>query len=182
MTQDPIHQELRRALDSLDDRLQQHPFARRRLRAPAAETDINSTCERLGVQPAPTIRTLYGWRDGSGRRSGEWQLFLFPPFWEFLRLERVVDEAPWPTRWCREVGVEGVPFALEATGQFLVAQSGTDDRVLRVSSDHVVPAWPDGTMLGLVTATRRALDGEDPEYSASFTDDKMSWLDEGVAT
>jgi cell wall assembly regulator SMI1 len=172
-----MEQELRSELEELDGLLAHQPFATRRLRPPAAANAIDATCERLGLRVPPSIRVLYAWRDGTDRGPGDWPLYLFPPFWEFLRLERLEDEAPWAIRWCREAGVHGVPFALEATGQFLVAESSAEDRLLRVSSDHVVAAWPDGTMRGLISATSRALSGHHREYVASFTDEKMAWLD-----
>lgn len=169
--------ELVAELARLDELLSEQAFAQRQLRPPAEPGAVAEVARRLGITAPATIETLYSWRDGAvPERDGEWQLFLFPRYYQFLPLARVAQEGSWPLAWCAEAGVSGFPFAKDATGRWLVAQTDSDDAVLRVSSDHVSPAPPDGTLLGLVGLTCRALAGEDVQLAAKFTDDRMAWF------
>jgi hypothetical protein len=169
--------ELQDRLRELDRLLEPHPHVHRMLRTPATSDSIDAVAATLGVELQESVATLYAWHDGSVTpEPGQWPLDLFPMYWQFMPLQVVLKEAEWPLAWCREQGKLGFPIAVEATGQFLVAAEGEKDALWRVSSDHLVPAWPDGTLLGLVTATVAALRGQSREYAAEFAPDRMSWI------
>ncbi|WP_406048316.1 hypothetical protein [Kribbella sp. NBC_00889] len=161
-------------LSRLDELLTQYPFAQSRLRPPAPEGAVDEVAGRIGIAAPNTVRKLYAWRDGASQAGG-WPLFLFPTFYQFLTLKEVEEQAAWPISWSADVGVAGFPFAMDMSGRFLVAQSGEDDVVLRVSSDHVGPAEPESSLLGLILLSCQALTGEHEEFVLSFADDRMSW-------
>lgn len=168
--------ELSAGLQELDRLLSAQPVAARQLRLGATASEVESIAQRMGVVPPATIRILYGWHDGTARTPGDWELNLFPSYWHFQSLELIEQMSSFPLDWCHRAGVEGFPFAKDPTGQWLVAQSGMEDKVLQVSSDFVTGSWPDGTMLGLVQATCQALKGQHVEFAAEFSNEKMEWV------
>ncbi len=127
-------------LGELERLLGGQPLAQRQLQPGQPAERVRAIADRLGVGSSPALEALYAWRDGVRWRKGEWPLYLFPPFWQFLWLDRIEDQAAYPLAWCRAHGVEGLPFAMAESGAFLIAQSGDEDVVWESSSDFVSPS------------------------------------------
>jgi hypothetical protein len=156
--------------------LAEQPFAVQQLRPPASTQAIETTAARLEVEVPEIVRTMYGWRDGAVPEPGGRELFLFPPFWQYMPLSWVEKESQGPLAWCRAIGVTGFPVARDPAGQFLVVQNGADDVLLEAAYDGVTPACPDGSLSGMVNATRQALTGKHVEFAARFSANRMEWV------
>lgn len=168
---------LRDSLAELEELLAAHSGVAEQLRPAAPPDAVPLLSDRVGVEPPPSLMDLYGWHDGSAPASQHQRpLCLFPRFWQFMFLEWVESEMQFPLEWCRKIGVSGLPFAKHETGDYFVAESGDDGFIWRASYDGVTPAGPDGTMVGLVDDTCRALRGEHPEFAAVFDDTGMDWV------
>ncbi|MEV6287752.1 hypothetical protein [Kribbella sp. NPDC051770] len=118
---------------------------------------------------------LYSWHNGITWQRGDRPLYLFPRFWQFLPLQRVPEEAPFARSWCREqAGVDGLPFAIDGGGAFLVAESGDEGFVWEACSDYVEPC-EEGSLADLIEVTCQALRGVHREYRAEFLERGMDW-------
>ncbi|MET9272163.1 hypothetical protein [Kribbella sp. NPDC003557] len=168
--------ELLDGLEAIDHFLAAQPFAVRQLHPPASMQALEATAAKLRIEIPEIVRTMYRWRDGAVPEPGGRELFLFPPYWQYMPLSWVEKESEGPLAWCRAIGVAGFPVARDPAGQFLVVQSGSQDVLLEAAYDGVAAAWPDGTMLGMVNATRQALAGEHVEFEAVFSAHRMEWV------
>lgn len=127
--------------------------------------------------PVPDfLREMYARHDGATLEGdGHQGLFLFPMWWEWMPLEDVVAQAEFALLWMKQYGVNAFPFALHGTGQFMACEADGDERVWKIDEEPPTPAWPDGTVDGLLRATCDAYRGQSDEYRVEFSEDRMGW-------
>lgn len=165
------------SLTELERLLLPHPVVATQLRPPVSHGQVQDALSPLGIGVPSALLDLYGWHEGTSPKNPDQRpVCLFPKFWQFMFLEWVVNEAKFPMEWCREIGVEGIPFAKRETGDFLVMQDGPGGFVWLSSYDGVSPFGPDGTLVGLINDTCRALRGEHAEFVAVFDQTGMDWI------
>ncbi|MFI5693710.1 hypothetical protein ACIA58_17840 [Kribbella sp. NPDC051586] len=165
-------------LAELDTILLRQPLAAGELRAAAPDDLLAATALQLGVATPDALTPLYRMHDGTHPEGpGHRGFFVFPPWWEWLPLSVVAAEGRSPVVWCRRTGIEAFPFAGDGTGAFLTADTEAVGKVWWVTPEEPAsPAWPDGTLTGLISATVAAFEGSSTDYRLEYVDDRMKWI------
>jgi SMI1/KNR4 family protein SUKH-1 len=171
VTATELFTELRNVLD-------RQPLAATELRPAPPDNLLADTARRIGVRTPDALIELYRMYDGAHPEGpGHPGFFVFPPWWEWLPLSVIAAEGHSPVVWCRRGDVEAFPFAGDGTGAFLAADTEETGKVWWVTpEDPPSPAWPDGTLTGLITATVTAFDGASADYRLEYVDDRMKWI------
>lgn len=153
-----------------------HPHARNTLRPSPRSDLLDQVADELRLPVPAFARQLYERHDGGALEAGgRWGFYLFPMFWQWLPLDNVASRTGFAVRWAEQYDLRGFPFALDGSGDFMVAEAGPSERVWLVSEEPPTPAWPDGTVDGLLRATCAAYRGESPDYRVKFQHDRMEW-------